>query len=374
MTIKVLLVEDSPVALTIIRRIIESAEDMTLVGTARSGVEALELLSKVKPDIVCTDLMMPRMNGLELIHKIMTTNPVPILVISGCIQEDDENNIFQLLEAGAVDIFPKPASGTLQEYDSIRERLLEKIRVIAGVKVFTKRVRPARIRLVDPWEKPVKVHKPPATPLQEATQSSTSPIAVVALAASTGGPQAFQEVLGSLPADFPVPLLCVQHISTGFLKGFLEWLQGNIPLPVVIAKTGEKPQPGKVYFPPERMHLRIDGQGRFYCGDDTPVDNHNPSATVLFETVAHYYGPSAVGVLMTGMGRDGARGLLTLKQKGGYTIAQDESSSIVFGMPQEAIKLGAVHKVLPLPHIAPHLLKLLQSRGFLSSPDSLSGV
>lgn len=374
MTIRVLLVEDSPVALTIIRRIIEGAKDMTLVGTARSGVEAMELLPKVKPDIVCTDLMMPRMDGLELIHKIMTTNPVPILVISGCIQEDDENNIFQLLEAGAVDIFPKPASGTLEEYESIRERLLEKIRIIAGVKVFTKRVRPAKIKLVDPWEKPVKIHKPPATPSEKASQSRTNPIAVVAMAASTGGPQAFQEVLGSLPPDFPVPILCVQHISTGFLKGFLDWLRNNIALPVEIAQTGEKPQPGKVYFPPERLHLKIDPQGRFYCGDDLPVDSHNPSATVLFETVAHYYGPSAVGVLMTGMGRDGARGLLTLKQKGGYTIAQDESTSIVFGMPQEAIKLGAVHRVLPLPQIAPHLLQLLQSRGFLSSSDSLSNV
>lgn len=357
--IKVLLVEDSPVAVTILRRIIDSADDLSLVGTARTGVEALELIPKVKPDIICTDLMMPKMNGLELTQQIMATHPTPILVVSACVQDEDKNNVFELLNAGALDVFPKPRSGTLEDYESIRDKLISKIRVLAGVKVFTKR--PSRtsssLKLTDPNLKPIS---PPSSSLKNDTHTSThQTIKAVAIAASTGGPQAFQQVFTGIPANFPVPIFCVQHISSGFLQGFLDWLQNYSQLKIVIAKTGEKPEIGKIYFPPERMHLKIDKQGRFYCGDDIPVDSHCPSATVLFQTVADYYGPAAIGVLMTGMGRDGARGLFDLKQRGAYTIAQDEATSVVFGMPQEAIKLGGAKTILPVTEITPRLLKLV---------------
>ncbi|MFM7578772.1 MAG: CheB methylesterase domain-containing protein, partial [Microcystaceae cyanobacterium] len=158
------------------------------------------------------------------------------------------------------------------------------------------------------------------------------------MGASTGGPQALQEIFSVFPKHLPVPILCVQHISQGFLSGFIAWLNDSCAIDIQIAKTGEKPQAGTVYFPPDRQHLRLDSQGRFICLEGPPVDSHCPSVTVLFQSVAQRFGSGAVGILLTGMGRDGASGLLELRNKGGYTIAQDEASSIVFGMPQEAIK------------------------------------
>lgn len=353
--IKVLLVEDSPVAVTILKRIIHSADDLYLVGTARTGLEALDLIPKLKPDIICTDLMMPKMNGLELTKKVMETTPKPILVISACVQDEDKNNVFELLNAGAVDVFPKPKGGTLDDYEQIRHQLVSKIRVLAGIKVFTK---PSTSNSVNfPKIAPKSAVSPPTPDTQEVKCDRT--IQALAIGASTGGPQAFQQVLSGIPWNFPVPIFCVQHISSGFLEGFLHWLQNYSQLKIVVAKTGEKPQQGNIYFPPDRMHLKIDKQGRFYCGDDIPVDSHCPSATVLFETIADYYKASAIGVLMTGMGRDGARGLFALKQRGGYTIAQDEATSVVFGMPQEAIKLGGAKTVLPVTEITPRILRLV---------------
>ncbi len=352
--IRVLIVDDSPVTVTILKRIIDSADDLYLVGTARTGLDALNLIPKVKPDIICTDLLMPKMNGLELTQKVMTTNPIPILVISAKVEDEHENNVFELLNAGAVDVFPKPKGGTIEEYDSLRNKLVEKIRVIAGVKVFTKRSNQTISTYTQ--GKPRNVEPPQST---AKTDKHSRAIKIVTLAASTGGPQAFQEVFTHIPSYFPIPILCVQHISTGFLDGFVDWLKDYCKLPIEIAQTGKKPEIGRVYFPPDRHHLKLDAQGRFYCGDDIPVDSHSPSATVLFQTVSNFYGGSTLGVLMTGMGRDGASGLLHLKQRGGYAIAQDQESSVVFGMPQEAINLGAVNEVLPVTEIAPRILKLI---------------
>ncbi len=353
MTIKVLLVEDSPLAVTILKRIIAGAADMEVVGTARTGIDALELIGKVKPDVICTDLMMPKMNGLELTQAIMERNPKPILVISAAVQDEDKNNVFALLDAGAVDVFPKPRNGQVEEYEGLTDKLLTKIRVLSGVKVFTKRNKGATLTV----KGDKAIVKPP-------TPAITGPLPksfkVVAISASTGGPQAFQQILAELPPDFPLPILCVQHISTGFLKGFVEWLRGSCSLPIVVAKTGETPQRGTIYFPPERNHLQLDAQGRFYCVEGPLVDGHCPSATVLFQSVAKNYGASALGILLSGMGKDGAAGLLSLKQKGAYTIAQDEETSVVYGMPQEAVKLGAVKLVLPLPDIGPKLLEIMK--------------
>ncbi|MEG3438417.1 chemotaxis-specific protein-glutamate methyltransferase CheB [Pannus brasiliensis CCIBt3594] len=352
MTIRVLLVEDSPVATTILTRMISSAEDMKVVGTARTGVDALEMIPKVKPDVICTDLLMPKMNGLELTQNIMERSPKPILVVSACVQDEDKNNVFQLLDAGAVDVFPKPRSGQIEEYEQLTEKLLTKIRVLAGVKVFTKRNKGATLAI-----------KTQSTPVKVTPTAKTGPlphsIRVVAIGASTGGPQAFQEILHHLPADFPLPILCVQHISKGFLNGFLDWLRQTCRPRIEIAKTGDSPERGTIYFPPERQHLQIDAQGRFYCVDGPLVDGHCPSATVLFQSVAGYYRSTVLGILLSGMGRDGAAGLLTIKQKGGYTIAQNEESSVVFGMPQEAIRLGATKAILSLSEIGPKLLEIM---------------
>jgi two-component system chemotaxis response regulator CheB len=329
-----------------------SAPDIQVVGTARNGIEALELIPQAAPTVICTDFYMPGMDGLEFTKRIMAEYPRPILVISASVQPDDTHNIFQLLEAGAVDVFPKPGAGLAADYELVKQELLSKIRVLSGVTVFTKR----RLPEVQ-------------TPSSGATASITYPASmgsglgpsggvslgarrVLAIGASTGGPQALQTILTQLPANLPFPILCVQHISEGFLQGLVNWLGAECRLTIKIAQPGEVPLPGKIYFAPERSHLELDSQGKFLCPASALVDGHRPSVTVMFKAVAKFYGRAAIATLLTGMGRDGAAGMQAIAQAGGLTIAQDEKSSIVFGMPKEAIALGAVQQVLPITEIA----------------------
>lgn len=353
--IRVLLVEDSPVALTILQRLLADVPEIEVVGTARNGLEALEKIPVVKPTVVCTDLHMPKMGGLELTRRIMAECPRPILVISASVQEEDTQKAFQILEAGALDIFPKPRSGLPSDYDRIKTELVSRIKVLAGVSVFTQRYPRGGTSQTAPSafvaKAPASVTSSPITPKLDIRAPR-----VVAIGASTGGPQALHTILKQLPASFPVPILCVQHISEGFLQGLVDWLNGGCALRVTIAQAGEAPQPGTVYFAPERYHLQLDPQGRFSLLSAPPVSGHCPSITVLFEAVASFYRRSSVAILLTGMGRDGADGLATIAQAGGTTIAQDEASCVVFGMPKVAISLGAAQHVLPLPEIASLLL------------------
>lgn len=348
--IRVLLVEDSPVALAILTRILKASPDIEIVGTARTGQEALDLLPEAQPQVICTDLHMPQMDGLELTRRVMSTSPKPILVISASVQEDDSQNIFQLLEAGAVDIFPKPVGGLAISDPKIAQALIDKIKVLSGVTVFTQhRGRSPSVSKASPFSG-VSV-PPPTDPSPRPTGG------VLAIGASTGGPQALYTILSQLPSKFPLPIVCVQHISEGFLQGLINWLSNGCTLPVAIARPGELPRSGHIYFPPERQHLLFDGAGRFVTRAGAPVSGHCPSVTVTFEAIAQTYRRSAIGVLLTGMGRDGADGLLAIAQAGGMTIAQDEASSVIFGMPREAIALGAAQHVLPLNDIAAHVIQ-----------------
>lgn len=346
--IRVLIVEDSPVALTILKRILTSSPEIEVVGVAHDGIEALELIPKVQPKVICTDLHMPKMGGLELTRKVMAECPCPILVISASVdRQEDAQNVFQLLQAGALDVFPKPNVEMLSEYEQIQRELITQIKILSGVTVFTQH------RKLD--EPPQLKSNHRASHLSAASPSSIPRI--VAIGASTGGPQALHTILKSLPASFPVPILCVQHISQGFLEGLIRWLATECQLRVVVAQAGDLPQPGTVYFSPDYCHLQLDPQGRITLSNAAPVSGHRPSVTVMFRAVAAYYRQAALGVLLTGMGRDGAEGLSAIAQAGGTTIAQDEQSCVVFGMPKEAIALGAVQHILAIHEIAPALLK-----------------
>ncbi|MGK7876046.1 MAG: chemotaxis response regulator protein-glutamate methylesterase [Xenococcaceae cyanobacterium] len=346
MPIKVLLVDDSPIAIAILKRILGSSPEIEVVGTARTGLEALALIPKVQPDVISTDLHMPQMDGLELTSKVMELYPRPILVISASVQEEDTDHVFRLLDAGAVDIFPKPRAGRAADYELLKQQLINKIKILSGVKVFTKRQK---------YPSPAKSLKTENLP---AFSSSSFPKPkVVAIGASTGGPKALEELFTHLPSDFPVPVICVQHISPGFLQGFIDWLAGSCRLPIQIAQPGNMPKPGTIYFPPEQEHLKLDASGGFICSNLPPVGGHRPSVTVTFESVAKFYGKATVGILLTGMGRDGAEGMQAIAQAGGFTIAQDEATSVVFGMPKEAIALGAAQEILPIEAIAPMLIK-----------------
>ncbi len=344
--ISVLLVEDSSVALEILDRLLASSPDIKVVGKASNGKEALALIPKLQPKVICTDLHMKEMDGLELTKQVMENYPSPILVISTSVQKEDTNTIFELLQAGAVDVFPKPNTGLASDYEQVKRDLINKIKILSGVTVFTKRQTPV------------------ISPLNLAENFAfsgdiTRAIKVITIGASTGGPQAIHKIIAQLPANLPVPVICTQHISQGFLQGLVDWLNSECKVKVKIAQVGEIPSPGTVYFAPDQNHLELDAQGKFIYGSSLPVDGHCPSVTVTFKSVAKFYGKATMSILLTGMGKDGALGMQAISTAGGITIAQDEKTCVVFGMPSEAIALGVVQQVLPIQDIAPLLLKKL---------------
>jgi two-component system, chemotaxis family, protein-glutamate methylesterase/glutaminase len=346
--IKVLLVEDSPVALEILQRILKSEPEILVVGTAKNGKEALDLIPRLEPHVICADLHMSGMDGLELTKQVMARYPRPILIISNSVQADDHQNIFNVMQAGAIDIFPKPLTGTSLDYEQSKNHLITKIRILSGVKVFARPLTNKRASIPE-TPRPKTLSKIPIS----------SSIKVVTIGASTGGPQALQKILSALPSNFPIPILCTQHISTGFLQGLVDWLASKSDLRILIAQEGEIPLPGIVYFAPDNAHLTLNPLGRFVYKNSAAVGGHCPAITVMFDSIAEFYGKSALGILLTGMGRDGATGLKTMSDLGGITIAQDEASSIIFGMPKEAIALGGVTYILPVQEIAPTLLKIM---------------
>jgi len=343
--IRVLLIDDSPLALALLRRTLEISAEIEVVGAVTKGREALELIPRLQPTLICTDYHMPEMNGLSLTQQVMARFPLPILVISAAAGERGTVPAFALLEAGAVDIFPKPRGGP--EVDpAAAEQLIKMVKIVAGVRVWG--------RL--PTQAPVADVRSLNCPQSRAPSETRLP-KIIAIGASIGGPPALRTILSQLPAHFPVPILCVQHISPGFLPGLVNWLAADCQGNIQIARDGEIPYPGLVYFPPENTHLVVDRKGRLRVSIENPLDGHRPSVTVTFRSVAEYYRDAAVGVLLTGMGRDGGEGMHALAQAGALTIAQDEASCVVFGMPRNAVERGAARIVLPLPEIARALIE-----------------
>lgn len=343
--IRVLLVDDSLLALAALKKILSRAPDIEVVGTSTNGKDALEFLPKLKPDVICCDLDMPVMNGFHFIDAVMHRYPCPILVVSSLVQKEHAHNVFRALEMGALDILPKPRPGLDAQDHTHAEQLIHKIKMLSGVSVSRKHDRPRGA--------PYALKPKPG---------ETKPVRVVVIGASTGGPLALQSILKSLPADFPAPVLCVQHISEGFPQILVDWLGSTSSLDVKITDEGEMPAAGTVYFPREGRHLLIDPNGALVSSLAPPVHGHRPSVSVTFKSAALFYGAGTMAVLLTGMGGDGADGLKIVKEEGGLTVAQDEQSSIVFGMPKQAIELGAARYVLPLDKIADFLITSV-SRG-----------
>jgi two-component system chemotaxis response regulator CheB len=349
-TNKVVLVEDSPVALEILQRLLNSSPDVDVVGTARNGVEGLEVITKTKPDVICTDFMMENMDGLEMTQRVMADDPRPILVISNFVQKKDVDNVFRLLQAGAADVFPKPSTDSPTDYEKLKSALVTKIKVLSNMKVTQKR--------------PGQPHS--AKPMTSGAFSGNQPlmtnvssrVKVITIGASTGALPAIQKIVCQLPANFPLPIICTVHVSTGVLSGLVNWLSGECPLRVKIAEVGESPAPGTVYFAPEKNDLELDDRGKFIYSDCPETNKHCPSITATFQSIARFYGKATAGVLLTGLGRDGAEGLQAIAQAGGITLAQDDKGG-TFGMVKEAMGLNAVQHVLGIEKIAPFLLKTI---------------
>ena len=350
---KVVLVEDSPVALEILQRLLNSSPDVDVVGTARDGVEGLEVINRTKPDVICTDLLMENMDGLELTKRVMAEDPRPILVISNFVQKTDVDNVFRLLQAGAADIFPKPSTDSPTDYEKLKSALVAKIKILSSMKVTAKRQQP-------PLSATSKLITSGAfSGNQPLMKNVSSRVNVIAIGASTGGLQAIQKILCQLPGNFPLPIICTVHVSIGVLSGLVNWLSSESSLKAKVAEVGEIIAPGTVYFAPEKCNLELDDRGKFIYSNCPTEGKHCPSITVTFKSLAKFYGRATAAVLLTGIGRDGAEGLQAIFQAGGITVAQDEKGSAAYGMVKEAMGLKAVQQVLSIEKIAPYLLKTL---------------
>ena len=398
------MVDDSPLALVLIKRILATSPTIEVVGTARNGREALAAFAQARPDVICTDYQMPEMDGLELIKRTMAEFPRPILVISSIIDPAHREQVFPLLAAGAVDVIAKPS--VLDSMEQSAAALVQKIKLLSGVVVISRRLSsgenalPTSVRVEYGQPNAPKngaesrlssapqtfdaarhsarstlapsalSHSALAPPLSSAPKApipiapavlrpyQAHPIRLVAIGSSTGGPQALQSLLSRLPANFSCPVLCVQHISAGFLQGLVEWLHNSCPIHIKIAENGELARAGTVYFPPEDSHLEIDARGFLSLSHEPPVGGHKPAVTVTFESVARSFGRNAIAVLLTGMGSDGAPGMEAVMLAGGATLAQDEASCVVFGMPKQAILRGAAHFVLSPEKIAEKITRM----------------
>ena len=342
--INVLIVDDSPTLRHLIRAIFDTDPELKVVGEARNGEEAVAMVARLQPDVVTMDIEMPHMDGYEAIRRIMSETPVPIVVLTSTESDIRLGATYKGVESGALMVIRKPRG--LRSDDPDADELINVVKAMADVKVIRRR-----------WHIPK--HPEPAGHRNQVSRPVQTAYQLLAVGTSTGGPPALRTVLGELPATFPVPVLVVQHISKGFTVGLARWLNETISMRVKLADAGEPLLPGTVYIAPDGVHLQVSPQKKVALLVENPLDGHRPSVTALFNSVAKQYGPTAVGVLMTGMGRDGANGLYAMKQAGAYTIAQDEATSIVFGMPKEAIAMGAATEVLGLDKIAHKIKELI---------------
>ncbi len=347
--IKVLVVDDSPTAREALVNLLNADPAIRVIATAANGQEALEAAKRQQPDVVTMDIHMPQMDGYEATRRIMETCPTPVVVVSGSSAPREVAKTFRAIEAGALAIVQRPAGAWHPEHAATSAEVLRAVKLMSEVKVVRRWPRPRLAGAVLPPSVPPR-------PQPSTTQSHE----IVAVGASTGGPQALQAILSGLGKDFPPPVVIVQHMAPGFVHGFAEWLSQASGRGVRVARQGESILPGGVYLAPDGFHLAV-GRGRRVAlvSDGLPV-GPCPSISFLFRSVASVYGPRAVGVLLTGMGKDGAEELKQLKEAGAVTIAQDEESSVVHGMPGEAIRLGAAAWVLPPEGIAAALIALFR--------------
>ncbi|MHB1207531.1 MAG: chemotaxis-specific protein-glutamate methyltransferase CheB [Rhodospirillaceae bacterium] len=344
--IRVLIAEDSVTAREILAAVLSADPEIDVVGTARDGLEVVEMTRRLKPDLVTMDIHMPGLDGFEATKRIMIECPTPIIIITASLDVNDVRVSMEALRVGALALLDKPALGD-PDFETAAARMVSTVKAMAGVKV------------VRHWA------PRPSTPLASARPLAVRPpgsrVRLVAIAASTGGPAALARVFADLPGQFPVPIIVVQHITKGFVSGLASWLNGSCPLQVKIAQDGETLQASTVYLAPDDSHLGIDANLRVRLNRGEAVNGFRPSATFMFQSVAEALGPAAVSVVLTGMGQDGVQGLRAVHEAGGRIGAQDEASSVVFGMPGATIAQGLADSVLPLSAVGDWLMNMVSA-------------
>jgi two-component system, chemotaxis family, protein-glutamate methylesterase/glutaminase len=341
MTIKVLVVDDSALIRSLLSTIIKSEKDMVLIGPAQDAYVARDLVNRYEPDVITLDIEMPKVDGLTFLEKLMKARPTPVVMIS-TLTEQGAGATMRALELGAIDYIAKPKLDVAQGIEEYRSLILEKIRTAAGAKV-----KPAK----------TNIHSEKLVLNYSGTEK------IIAVGASTGGTEAIKEFLMQLPANSPAVVI-TQHMPPGFTTSFAKRLDELCKINVHEAKGGERILPGNAYLAPGNFHLSIERSGADYRTrllDTARVSGHKPSVDVMFSSLAKCAAQNTLAVIMTGMGRDGAEGMLSLYSNGAYTLAQDEASCVVFGMPKEAINLGGVSKILHLTQLAPAVIQHLHT-------------
>lgn len=345
--IKILIVDDSETETALLKGIFESDNTIKVIGCAKNGEEALRLVPLLKPDLITMDIQMPIMNGFEATRLIMSKYPTPIVVISSQLNNETLQPTFNALEAGALMVIDKPYNVLSPDFEHTRRRMIDIVHSMAEIKCITRRV----------FNKKEVIQQPRLTKIIH----EKLPFSLIAIGSSIGGPQALKTIFSALPKDFPVPILVVQHMTPGFIEGFTKWIAEDVKLKVKLAENYEPLQKGTIYFAPDNYHLTVktvDEKLIALLIKGKPIAGFCPSITMLLGSVALACGNQGMGVLLTGMGSDGAEGMLNLKKAGGHTIIQDEKSALVFGMAGVAYSMKAVDKIVELSEMAEYFQKI----------------
>lgn len=354
--IRVIVVDDSALVRSMLSEIINRQPDMECIGAASDPFVAREMIRNLNPDVITLDVEMPRMDGIDFLSKLMRLRPMPVVMVS-TLTERGADVTLKALELGAIDFVAKPKIGVADGLRQLADDITDKVRIASKARIS-------------------RLHVPatPAANTQPAALTAIKPTGgspmgrlstekIVFIGASTGGTEATKEVLTTLPADFPAVVI-TQHMPPGFTKNYAARLDGLCKISVKEAQDGERILPGHAYIAPGGLHLSVERSGANYIArvqDGEPVNRHKPSVEVLFKSAARVVGPNAIGIMLTGMGADGARAMREMRDAGAYCVAQDEASCVVFGMPREAIAAGAVNEVLPLMKIGNHIIDHLRS-------------
>jgi two-component system chemotaxis response regulator CheB len=343
--IRVVIVDDSLVAREMLSQILASDPEIEVVGQAKDGRQGVEMVASLKPDLVTMDIHMPHMDGLAAVERIMAYSPTPILVVSSSVHGSGTGRAFDALALGALEVMKKPEPKDWEDLERIGREIIRKVKLLSRVRVITHlsgRRKEERAR---------------GAARGHAVEAERAP-SLVAIGSSTGGPSALMTLLSVLPKEMPAPVIIAQHIAEGFIPGLVQWLDGGCKVSVRAAADKEVPKPGSAYLAPTGLNLEFDGRAMRFTAPQ-PGQLYIPSADTLFASVARSLTSAAVGVILTGMGNDGAKGLKAMRDAGAVTIAQDEETSTVYGMPRAAAELGAAVQVLPIGRIGAEVVRIV---------------